>query len=347
MAFRSERGGRRRDGAIFAGLLGAFLVAGCDGGVKPTGGGRQEPRATDTDPALQRPVAKIGKQTLITVGQLTAALNRQNPYIRMRYTSLDRKKEYLKNMVRLEVLAREAKQRDLHRDPEVIRRVKRVMVDRLMEALHKELVKFEQITDADARAYYEKNKQLYQRPEQVRISQVVVKTAAEAAQVLAEAKQKPGNVRHFNSLVAKYSIDASTKAQRGNVDFFGAESTKLPAGLVKVAFALKKMWEVGGPVKTAQGQVVLMKTGHRPKLERPFETEKLRIKNRLFAERRFAAVNRFVEQLQAKAKVEIFEDNLGQVRLDKPGAVKDKHGVKGGAKPADPAPHGHQQPRGR
>ena len=136
--------------------------------------------------------------------------------------------------------------------------------------------------------------------------------------------------------MAAQSIDPATKARHGNVDFFAADDKNLPPALVKAAFGLKKMWEIGGPVRTDQGFVVLMKTGHRPAVDRSFEAEKNRIKNRLFNERRFAAVNRYVEQLQAKAKVEVIEANLGKVAIDKPPAG----GPKGGAV-SKPPPHGH------
>src|SRR5512137_2955175 len=95
-----------RRGALVAisslALLGLALLGGCQ---KRTGAG--EP-AQAKSPDSDKPVATIG-DTKITVGMLEEELNRQNPYLRMRFASPERRKEFLKNMVRFEVLAQEAK----------------------------------------------------------------------------------------------------------------------------------------------------------------------------------------------------------------------------------------------
>lgn len=310
---------RRFTHLVLCATLAAGLV-GCsqqrEEPVPPAAPGTTAPRGT----ARGEPVARIGKDITITVGQLSDALNAQHPYVRMRYASTERKQAFLKNLVRLEVLAAEARQRGLDRDPEVQRRVKRVMVDLLMERLHKELVKFESITDDDAQAYYDQHKQQFQQPAKVRASVIIVKTRAEADRVLALAREKPGNVRHFAELVSAHSIDEPTKARRGDLDFFTADSTTRPRALVKAAFAIEGLWQLGGPVRTPQGFAVLMKTGEQAAVHRAFAAEKQRIKNRLFNQRRFEAVNRYVDELQQKARIEIDEKNLARVEIEPPPA---------------------------
>jgi hypothetical protein len=309
-------------------LLLVVLPFGCDrdatsGGDHHGGHGQVGAAAREDDPERAKVVARVDDHT-ITVGELSDALNRQNPYIRMRYASAERKKEYLKNLVRLEVLSAEAHRRGLHRDPDVQRRLKRVMVDRLMERLHKELVKFEDVSDEDARAYYDKKIDQYKQPAKVRVSQVVVPSEAAARKVMAEARKKPGDIRHFAELVAKRSIDQASKARRGDLGYFDREAQTIPAAVVEDAFAIAGLWKLGGPVKVGDNWVVLLKTGERPAVDRTFDKEKDRIKNKIFNERRFKAVNDFVDQLQAKAKVEIDEANLRQVKLE----VKDVKKVK-------------------
>ena len=77
-------------------------------------GTSSETKKNDPDRNLALATLAGGK---ITVGQLEDELNRQNPYIRMRFTSVERKREFLKNMVRFEVLAREARRKGLQNDP--------------------------------------------------------------------------------------------------------------------------------------------------------------------------------------------------------------------------------------
>ena len=61
---------------------------------------------------------------------------------------------------------------------------------------------------------------------------------------------------------------------------------------------------------------MLLKTGERPAVDRSFDKEKARIKNKIYNERRFKAVNDFVDRLQEKATVKIEEANLQKVKLD-------------------------------
>ena len=56
---------------------------------------------------LKTPLATIDDIT-ITIGEFQERINRQSPYIRARYTSIEQKREFLDSLVRFEVLAKEA-----------------------------------------------------------------------------------------------------------------------------------------------------------------------------------------------------------------------------------------------
>jgi peptidyl-prolyl cis-trans isomerase C len=300
------------------------LLLGCPGGKggnQPGSGsakssaaaGEAEKRKQDPDRNLVLATLAGGK---ITVGQLEDELNRQNPYIRMRFTSVERKREFLKNMVRFEVLAREARRKGLQNDPEVIKRVKRAMIDRMMEGLHTTLVKMDDITDAEIADYYAKNKQLYQQPAKARASMILCKTMADAQKVLAEAKKKSGDAGHFSALVKEHTIDDATKERRGDLDFFAADEARVPKEVRDAVFATTGLWSYAGPVKTERGFAVLMKTGELEAINRPVELEKVRIRNRLYNEKRMKALEKFVDDLQAKAKVQVNDANLAKVKVN-------------------------------
>ena len=76
------------------------------------GGRRAHRAAAERRGARSAPLAKIDDVT-ITLGELQERINRQSPYIRARYTSLEQKKEFLDSLVRFEVLAKEAARRGL------------------------------------------------------------------------------------------------------------------------------------------------------------------------------------------------------------------------------------------
>ncbi len=273
-------------------------------------------------------VATVGSKN-ISVGDLTDAINEQNPYIRMRYTSLEQKKKFLQNMIQFEVLAQEAERQKLDRDPAVLQRYKRAMVNTLLTQLREKLVRMEQITDKDVEAYYNKNKALYHQGEAVRVSMIMVATEKEAKDVLSRARAKPEDTGAFAELVQANSTHQASRAKAGDLDFFDKGNTTHPAPVVKAAFEIAKMWGLAGPIKTDKGWAVLMKTGNRDAVTRPLSREKEQIKNRIYNERRSEAIVNFVKKLEVEAKVKIDEANLSIVKPkmepDRPPAPKHRH----------------------
>jgi peptidyl-prolyl cis-trans isomerase C len=300
----------------------AVLLLGCCNTEQRGGAstGSDPTKKTNADRDLI--VATVGSKK-ITVGELNDELEGQNPYLRMRFSSLERKKEFLKNLVRFEVLAQEARHKKLQKDPEVIRRVKRAMVDKLLDELHASLVKLEAITDQEVEAYYRANHALYHQPVKVRVSQIVTASEAEATKVLALAKQKPGDTRHFGDLAEKHSIDEGSKKNRGDLGFISRDSGSVPKEIMEAALAIKGTGQLAGPIKTEKGYVVLCKTGEMPEVQRPLEAEKDHIKNRLLNEKRLKAVEDYIAKLQAQAKVQINEANLAKVSF----APKQRQGL--------------------
>src|SRR5262249_7336304 len=120
-----------------AGGLVALAALGCKKQPDPQGSrDRSTAVAGPTAPPqsaeeLRAPLATIDDVT-ITLGEFQERINRQSPYIRARYTSLEQKKEFLDSLVRFEVLAKEAYKRGLDKDPEVVRTMKQVMIQKLM-----------------------------------------------------------------------------------------------------------------------------------------------------------------------------------------------------------------------
>ena len=163
--------------ATFVVVSGAFMAAGavmhaaCED-VKGAKASSQKPED------LAEVLAKID-DVIITVGEFQERINKQSPYVRARYTSLERKKEFLDNLVRFEVLAKEAQRRGLDKDAEVVRTMKQVMIQKLLkDEFDKQRV--EDITDDECKKYYDAHPEQYNKPEEVRVSSILVKDAATA-----------------------------------------------------------------------------------------------------------------------------------------------------------------------
>lgn len=279
------------------------------------GGGAALPSQSAEE--LKAPLAKIDDVT-ITLGEFQERINRQSPYIRARYTSLEQKKEFLDSLVRFEVLAKEAYRRGLDKDPEVVRTMKQVMIQKLMRDEFDAKVTADTVPEAEMKAYYDANLAEYVKPEEVRASAIILKNRAQADRVALEAKGDAGKTnKGFRDLVMKYSADEDTKLRGGDLRYFDALTKDLPAPVVKGAFGLVNTGDVSGVLDAGNGNFyVLKQTGRRKSLMKSYDDAKPAIRNKLFRENRLKAQKDFVDKLRTNAKIDVNEANLAKVRID-------------------------------
>ncbi|GAB4529977.1 MAG: peptidylprolyl isomerase [Haliangiales bacterium] len=310
--------------AAFAALLALVTVPGCkhdadDSGSKPAATetpATGESAPTNTDPGAV--LATVGDVT-ITVDDFESQINGQTPYVRARYTSLEKKREFLDNMIRFEVMAKEAARRGFDKDPEVLRAMKQVMIQKLVKDQFKDDVDPSEITEAEMRAYYDEHESDYNRPEQVRVAAVVLDDLAAAKKVFQLAEGVGGkNHAEFRKLVMEHTTDEAGKNSGGDLGYFSADTTEVPKPVVDAAFGLDN-GAVAGPIKTDDGKFYVIKiTGKRTPIAKSFDDVKRQIQNRLYRDRRTEVQREFVESLRSQAKVEINEANLEKVEVNAP-----------------------------
>lgn len=301
--------------ALVTALAAAFALGpGCqERGEKPAPGAAPASAGGEADV----PVARID-DVVITVGELEDRINQQSPYVRGRYTSIEHKREFLTNLIRFEVLALEAKRRGLDKDPDAVRAMKQVMIQKLLKDRFEKSAPPEAITDDELRAHYEKNRASFDKPEEVRVAAIVLDDPAAAEKVAARARSEAGRSNAgYHQLVKERSVDEETRARGGDLRYFSRANREIPAPVIEAAFALEEIGDVSGAVADGQGRFyILKKTGYRPAVTTPFDKVKMQIRNRLYREQRQAAQRQLIEDLRAKATVEVLEDNLRKVRVD-------------------------------
>ena len=274
------------------------------------------------------PLAKVD-DVVITVGELQERINRQSPYIRNRYTSLEQKKEFLDSLIRFEVLAKEAERRGFDQDPEVIRTMKQVMIQKLMKDEFEVKVTPESITDAEIGAYYQAHLDEFVKQEEVRASAIVLKSKAQAERVATEAAAERGKTnKGFRDMVAAYSTHEETKLRGGDLRYMTATNDEWPGPVVAAVFQLANTGDVSGAVDAKDGTYwVLKQTGRRRAMTRTLADATQQIRNKLYRERRVEAQKQFIEGLKAKAKITVEESNLSKVKIDTSSAAgADPHG---------------------
>ena len=266
---------------------------------------------------LNAVLAKVDDVT-ITLGDFQTQLNRQSPYIRARYTSLEQKKEFLDNLIKFEVLAKEAVHRGFDKDPEVVRTMKQVMIQKLMKDEFETKVTPDSISDDELKKYYDANSGDYLKPEEVRVSAIIVKSKGQADRVAVDAKGDNGRTnKGFRDLVTKYSVDEETKLRGGDLRYFAKDSTELPKAVVAAGFALPLVGDVSGVVDGGNGTFYILKqTGRRKAMAKSFDDAKAAIRNKLYRDKRIAAQAAFLANLKSQSKITIDEGNLAKVRVD-------------------------------
>ncbi|MBW2277362.1 MAG: peptidylprolyl isomerase, partial [Deltaproteobacteria bacterium] len=264
----------------------------------------------------------------ITVGEVTEQINRLSPYIRRRWAAPEKRKEFLQKLIRIELLSQEAERQGLNDDPEVQRTVKQVMI-RLMvkNDLEKELLP-SSIEEEKLKAEYEKEHDKYHRPAQIRASQIVVASEDEAVKLIADLKEHADDRKYFRKQAKKLSVDADTKDRGGDLGYFSKpqerrdDEPEVPKNVAEAAWKLEKIGDlIATPLKSQRGFHVIKLTNKKPEMNRSFDSVKRLIENRMLREARRDMMDKFIEDLRAKAKIEIFDENLAKVEVmpDPPG----------------------------
>lgn len=272
-------------------------------------------------------VAKVGDRE-ITVGEVTEQINRLSPYIRRRWAAPEKRKEFLQKLIRIELLSQEAERQGLSDEPEVQRTVKQVMI-RLMvkNDLEKELLP-SSIDEEKLKAAYEKDHDKYHRPAQIRASQIVVNSEEAAKKLIADLKQNAEDRKYFRQKAKEVSLDPETKDRGGDLGYFSRpeerrdDEPEVPKIVAEAAWKLEKVGDLTeAPLKTERGYHVIKLTNKKPEMNRSFDSVKRLIENRMLREARRDMMDKFIEDLRAKAKIEILEENLAQVKIrpDPPG----------------------------
>ena len=193
-------------------LLLALSLLACD--AKPKPGAAAPSASAVTAPAgispelASRVLAKVGDRA-ITLGDYAATLERMDPFERLRYQSADRRKQLLGELVDLELLAAEARRRGLDKQPETQERVRQMLRDELLTQVRTTAASPSDISEADARKYYEAHRDDFREPERRRVAHIALGSEAEAKALLDRALR--ATPAEWGKLVAEKSRDAKTK----------------------------------------------------------------------------------------------------------------------------------------
>ena len=166
------------------------------------------------------------------------------------------------------------------------------------------------VTDQEIWSYYDRNRDAFRQPEQVRASHILIKVdpqwgaarKAEARKKIEEIRKKVLEGQDFASLARTYSEDPSA-SRDGDLGYIRPGQVVKP--FEDALFSLKP-GEVSDVVETRLGYHLIKAVDRKPETTIPFESLKDKLRALLKQEKGQQEANAYIAKVREKAKVEIF-----------------------------------------
>ena len=281
-------------------------------------------------------LAQVGDRT-ITLGDYAAVLDRMDQFERLRYQSPERRRQLLDEIIRVELLAQEARRRGLDRDPRTVERIRQVLRDEVLTRLRMKLPGPEAIPEGEVRAYYDQHRGEFFEPERRRVAHIELRDEKRAQQVLEEALE--ASPEQWGQLVHRYSLDRADPGSgsqpselAGDLGIVSREgergdNAKVPEPLRRAVFEIEQVGGVYGQVVAVGKRFhVVRLTGKTDARQRDYVDAQRSIRVTLGQQRIRAAEAKLESELRGRFPVKVDEAALARVK----GPPAEKHGAGSG-----------------
>jgi Parvulin-like peptidyl-prolyl isomerase len=209
-------------------------------------------------------------------------------------------------LIKREVLYEEARKKGIEKSEDFKKRMdefkKITLINMLLE---QEIKNMQQVTENEAKEYYEKHKDEFIKPTEVRLSQIVVKNEDDAKKVY----ERINKGEDFGKIAKEVSIDEKTKASEGDMGFF--KKGQLNQQIENVVFNLRK-GQVSMPLTNQKG-ISIFKVTEVKGTPIDFESVKSQLIEQLKVKKQQDWFNSYIEDLKKKHKVEVNEKALQEM----------------------------------
>jgi parvulin-like peptidyl-prolyl isomerase len=234
---------------------------------------------------------------VITVDQVTARVVEQ-----AHAGQIVSRKQALEDLIRKDVAVDEAKRLKIDQDPVVQDRINGVLFTSLLEKRVDPEFNRSTLSDAEAKAWYQKNPEI--RTSQIFVALSPDASADEEQRATAKLNQAMADIKSgkmsFAEAAQKFSEDP-TSTLGGDMDYRGKD--RLDPSYYRAALKIGKIGDTIGPVRTAFGLNLIRLTGKHTWSE----SNRILNKKVIMEERRVELANRYLNDLRQKAKVTISE----------------------------------------
>lgn len=271
-----------------------------------------------TPEQAQKPIVRIGNH-VITLGDFAQELAELPEFERMRYQSIERRKELLRSMIDMYLLAEEAKKQGLDKDPLVAEETRQILVAYLRGQLRNELPSPSEIPEAEVRAYYKSHLDEFRDPERRRVALITTVDENTIKKAYEETKTVPQF--DWGTLVKKYSNEPvkETEASEmaGDIGFVTASfdtkeipNAKATPEVRAEVFKLVKAGELSHPFRDARGWHILKMLAKNEAREQTYQDVERILRIRIVQEQLQSKEKALLEEMKKKHMVTINETAL-------------------------------------
>ena len=286
---------------------------------------REEGLVSPNAPKAGDDVVAWSGELRITKESFETYVNRLPPSQRREFSSMEKKQELLRNLIRFEMLAHQADEAGMADDPEVRLAMKTEMVKRFLHQRFGEGTTVE-VPEEELQAEYQKQYKRFNKPERVRASHIFIVDKAKAKEILAELKtalgQQGTNTRRvFREFVKKYSDDEATRKRGGDLLFFSRTGERegeapLDKAVVEAAFGMQNTDQISTLIRSDRGHHILLVTNRRKKVERTFQDVREELKANFVRGQLDERRKKFMESLVVFADWHFELPNLKQIQVE-------------------------------
>jgi parvulin-like peptidyl-prolyl isomerase len=252
-------------------------------------------------------VAKVGNKT-ITQEELQAEIKALPAEAKAFFQGPEGTARFVDEIINKEMLYLEAQKRGLDKNKEFQKQVEEFKKLTLInQLLQKEIESASKVSDKDIKEYYDKHKDEFTINNQVRLSQIVVKTDEEVKKVY-ERIQKGED---FAKIASEMSHDKTSAKSGGDIGVF--KKGEMIPELENVAFNLKK-GSVSMPVKLKDRIHILKVTDAKGNVIE-FEKVKNMIAQRVMVEKQREAFDKLLANLKKNYKIEKNKEAIAKLNL--------------------------------
>jgi peptidyl-prolyl cis-trans isomerase C len=244
---------------------------------------------------------------IITLLDVESAVHGIPTFFRHIYTGLEAKETLLRTLVDYKLFAKAAKEHNLHKMPEVKRKINAAIEKTLDHVFLRNILEGVSISEKELRDYYETHLKEFQIPEQIKIRQIVVETEGEAREIT-EALEDGAE---FEKVARERSI-GSTAQWGGELGWFGRG--RLDPALERTGFTLEK-GQISGIIKTPPGYHIIKLEKKRSARQQSFSDVRNRIKQTLQQRKQKEITEQKRKELGKRYGVRLYREFLSEIKI--------------------------------